>query len=197
MIGDVERQLIQGEAAVYDTLTNMGYYMERVMVGFFEGINDERCACLKNHDPNLILGRKSNDTLELKYTKTGLFYKAILPDTQSARDTYTEVEGGYISQSSFAFRVKESRWLEVDRSTLKDLVAEDELDRMSYGGKVSIRELVKGSHLFDVSPVLYPAYGNTSSEIAKRSFEEWRQSIHPKQTTNYNLRLRLAQSLNF
>ena len=171
MDGEKPKKVIGGLASVYDKYTDMGWHLEVVRRGFFDEIDTTQTAALKNHDPNLILGRTANGTLKLTDTADGYAYEAIVPDTQVGRDTYAEVSGGYIYQSSFAFTVKERIWREVDRSELSGMVDEKILDRISYGGKVDIRELVKGDKLYDVSPVTFPAYGEATSE-ARSLIEE-------------------------
>ncbi len=168
------KKTIAGMAAVYNKYTNMGYYLEVVRPGFFEGIDTSMTACLKNHNENLILGRTSNNTLALEFKADGLSYQAVLPDTTAANDTHIEIEGGYISQSSFGFTVKKATWSEVQRSEFSGIVPEDVLDRLSYGGFVDVRELVQGAALYDVSPVTFPAYQDTSSEVVKRSWEAFK-----------------------
>lgn len=171
MDGEKPKKVIGGLASVYDKYTDMGWHLEVVRRGFFDEIDTSQTAALKNHDPNLILGRTANGTLKLTDTPDGYDYEAIVPDTQVGRDTYAEVSGGYIYQSSFAFTVKERIWREVDRGELSGMVDEKVLDRISYGGKVDIRELVKGDKLYDVSPVTFPAYGEATSE-ARSLIEE-------------------------
>jgi hypothetical protein len=54
---------------------------------------------------------------------------------------------------------------------LAGIIDEQTLNRVSYGGKVDIRELVKGGKLYDVSPVTFPAYQSATSE-ARSLIEE-------------------------
>lgn len=168
------KKTIAGMAAVYNKYTNMGYYLEVVRPGFFDGIDTSMTACLKNHNENLILGRTSNGTLSLEFKSDGLSYQADLPDTTAANDTHKEIEGGYIFQSSFGFTVKKATWSEVQRSEFSGIVPEGVLDRLSYGGFVDVRELIQGEALYDVSPVTFPAYADTSSEVVKRSWEAFK-----------------------
>jgi hypothetical protein len=172
MDGEKPKKVIGGLASVYDKYTDMGWHLEVVKRGFFDGIDTTQTAALKNHDPNLILGRTANGTLVLTDTPEGYDYEATVPDTQVGRDTYEEVSGGYIYQSSFAFTVKEAVWREVDRGALSGMVDEETLNRIAYdGGKVDIREMVKGGKLYDVSPVTFPAYQSATSE-ARSLIEE-------------------------
>lgn len=177
---DEGQMKIGGYGAVFNEYTNMGWYAEVILPGFFDGIKDDRCACLFNHDPNQVLGRKKNGTMKLKVDEKGLDYEAILPSHRS--DVYELVAGDYIYESSFAFTTLKSTWEEVDRSLLKDKLSESDLDALSYGGTIMVRNLEKGKELFDASPVTYGAYEGTTTDtrIARRSFEMWK-SEHPEQ----------------
>ena len=171
---DDGRMVIGGYGAIFNRYTNMGWYAEVVMPGFFDGIKDDRCACLFNHDSNIVLGRKQNNTLNLKVTPEGLDYESTLPAHRA--DVHELVEGGYIYESSFAFTALKVTWEEVDRRLLTGLLSEADLDQLSYAGKVDVRRLEKGRELFDVSPVTYAAYEGTTTDtrIARRSFEAWK-----------------------
>lgn len=196
---DGGKMTIGGMAALYGVYTNMGWYLETILPGFFDGAKTDRAACLKNHDTNIVLGRTKNETLRLTIQTNGLDYEATLPGTQAAKDTYAEVEGGYIYESSFGFTVKKASWSEVDRSLLKGKVEEEVLDRLSYEGKVYVRELAICNELFDVSPVTYAQYQDTS--VAKRSFDSegkalGSQAVEAEAPDNYvdHYRLRAAQA---
>lgn len=153
---------IGGMAAVYDSPTNMGWYVEVIKPGFFDGIRTGATACLKNHDPNLVLGRTNNGTLKLTFGASGLDYEATLPKTTIGNDTYEEVSSGYIYQSSFAFTVAEQTWRQAQPSEFAGVLPQDAIEKLTYGGVVDVRELIKGADLYDVSPVTYPAYEATS-----------------------------------
>jgi hypothetical protein len=64
------------------------------------------------------------------------------PDTAAARDVMALIERGDVNQASFAFRVVKETWEEEKRIRTLDEV-----------------------QLFDVSPVTYPAYPQTSVDI--------------------------------
>ena len=197
------KMVIGGYGAVFNQYTNMGWYAEVVMPGFFDGIKDDRCACLFNHDESSVLGRKKNGTLTLKIDGDGLDYTSTLPSHRT--DVYELVEEGYIYESSFAFTTSVSKWAEVDRSELAGKLSDADLDQLTYGGKISVRYLEKGRELFDVSPVTYGAYQGTSTDtrVAKRSFEMWKaqqeEAPAPPQTEDEppakNHRLRIAEAL--
>lgn len=195
-----DKMQIGGYGAVFNEFTNMGWYAEVVMPGFFDGIKDDRCACLFNHEPSQVLGRKKNNTLTYTIDEKGIDYQSILPAHRS--DIYELVEGGYIYESSFAFTTLESKWVEVDRSLMVGKMSESDLDALSYGGKISVRYLEKGKELFDLSPVTYGAYEGTTTDtrIAKRSFDAWKSGQNedpapPALPVKNEKRLRLIQAL--
>lgn len=187
-VDSVDRMVIGGYGAVFNSYTNMGWYAEVVLPGFFDGIKDDRCACLLNHDPNHVLGRRKNQTLEWKVDATGVEYRAVLPSSRA--DVYELVKDGYVYESSFAFTTLRSTWEEVDRSLLAGKLSESDLDQLSHGGKVTVRNLVQGKELFDLSPVTYGAYEATSvdTRAAKISYDEWRQTrIEEKEELRSNI----------
>lgn len=141
---------IAGYAAVFDTWSDdLGWFREKIAPGAFaDAIRKSDTVALFNHDSNIVLGRTSNDTLRLKEDETGLHMEVDLPDTQAANDLYILVERGDIHQQSFGFIVESQEW--------------------KYGekGEPDERTITKVRELFDVSPVTYPAYPDTS--VAKR-----------------------------
>jgi HK97 family phage prohead protease len=158
---------IGGYGAMFNTYANLGWFVETIESGFFDGCDMEQCACLFNHDNNIILGRKRSGTLTLKVDANGLDYDCKPPKTRA--DVYESIERGDVYQSSFGFTVKKARWEEWTREMLIGKIPDDEIDALMYNGTVSVRVLEKGKSLFDVSPVTYPAYTDTS--VAKRSLE--------------------------
>lgn len=140
---------IEGYAAVFNQLSeDLGWFREIIMPGAFAdclaGNPDVRA--LFNHDANMVLGRTTAKTLRLKEDSKGLHFDADLPDTQAARDLLTSIERGDISQCSFGFQVRKQKFAEeTDESGETNL----------------IREL-HAVDVFDVSPVTFPAYPQTS-----------------------------------
>lgn len=191
------QMVIGGYGAVFNQYTNMGWYAEIVMPGFFDGIKRDRCACLFNHEPSQVLGRVRNETLSLKIDENGLDYQAILPNHRS--DVYELVDGGYIYESSFAFTTAKATWSEVDRSLLAGKLPESDLDELSYGGKVWVRQLEKGKELFDASPVTYGPYQGTTTDtrVARRSFDAWKSEKDkgPQPPTELSQRARLLAAI--
>jgi len=137
---------ITGYAAVFGQLSELigGQFREKIRYGAFSrsisGSADVRA--LLNHDANLILGRTTAGTLQLIQDGHGLMYTVSLPDNTTGRDLFESIRRGDITQSSFGFTTNKDEWSK------------------SPDGQ-SIRELLDVT-LFDVSPVTYPAYPQTS-----------------------------------
>lgn len=168
------KMVIGGKGTLFNRYTNMGWYAEVVETTFFDDIKSDRCACLLNHDVNHVLGREKNGTLKWEVLSDGVDYESILPSHRT--DVFELVEEQYIYESSFGFTTLETRWAEVDRSLMTGKLSEDDLNELSYGGKISVRYLVRGKELYDFSPVTFAAYEGTTTDtrIAKRSFDAWK-----------------------
>jgi len=134
---------------------DLGGFVERIKPGAFEdAIEGDDIRSLKNHDSNLLLGRVSAGTLELEENKTGLRFKNPLPNTTAGRDVAEEIRRGDLSGCSFSF-----------------IVADDGDEWAEKDGVVK-RTIHKFKRIFDVGPVTFPAYPDTS--VAVRSLEEFR-----------------------
>lgn len=169
--------VIQGTGAVFGVYADMGWHLEVNEAGAGDGADFSECACLFNHNADIVLGRTHNGTLQITMDENGMHYKANkLPDTQAAKDALTLVKGGYVHQSSYAFTIAAEVWKLVDRAELEGVVEKRTLDRVTYQGKVDIRSIQKWGKVYDTSPVTYPAFKETTAysdnaEIAKRSFQ--------------------------
>lgn len=147
---DAEPRLT-GYAAKYGIQTDIGgWFKEKIKDGAFgEAIENDDVRALKNHDPNLLLGRTASGTLRLASNTVGLRFEIDVPDTTTGRDTVVEVRRGDLKGCSFSFTVAEDKWTHYD------------------DGRPSERTIVKIGRLFDVGPVTFPAYEATS--VAVRS----------------------------
>ena len=131
---DGDEMVVEGYAAVFDSVTDIGPFQERIAPGAFSDVLEDDVRLLINHD-GVPLARTTNGTLELSQDDTGLHYRATLSNTQAGKDLYEMIKRGDINQSSFAFMIGEE--------------SRDEND---------VRVIDKVSKLIDVSPVTYPAY---------------------------------------
>lgn len=144
---DAPAKLI-GYAAVFNRDTVIaGYFRERIAPGAFSAaIQEDDVRALFNHDPNFVLGRTTSGTLALSEDETGLLYEVDPPDTQIARDLMTSIKRGDVSQSSFGFQVVREEWRTPENRA-----------------ELPTRTILE-ARLFDVSPVTYPAYEETTAE---------------------------------
>lgn len=146
-----EGRTVSGYAAVYRSTSNELWGFEEIIEpGAFADADLSDVRALFNHDPNQILARTSSGTMKLENDETGLRYEFEMPDTTLGRDLLTMIKRGDISQSSFAFTIKEDSWEE----------REDGLP---------LRHIRQIDKVYDVSPVTYPAYEQTS--VTARSFQ--------------------------
>ena len=103
-----------------------------------------------------VFARISNGTLELKADEHGLKMRAELGGTESGRQLYEEIKGGYTTKMSFGFSVKK---------------AERREERDEQNGNVTVhRKITKIKKLYDVSAVSLPA--NDATEISARNIGE-------------------------
>jgi len=135
---------LEGYAALYDEETVVGGQRERIERGAFEGRLEDDVRLLLNHDNNVPFARTKNGTLELSADEQGLYYRADIIDTQAGRDLYAMVKRGDITQSSFAFSIKDRRYEE------------------------GVMVIERVGQLYDVSPVTYPAYEATTVVARKK-----------------------------
>jgi hypothetical protein len=145
---------ITGYAAVFNSPTDIGWFMEKIEPGAFgASIWQDDIRALWNHDSNFVLGRNKSGSLMLVEDLHGLKIEIDPPDPQWARDLMISMERGDVSQMSFGFTTLTDRW------------------EMQDGKETRTLEKVK---LFDVSPVTFPAYPDT--EVGLRSLEEYRKT---------------------
>ena len=144
---------IVGYAAVFNKWSeDLGFFREKIKPGAFsKSLSDGAdVRALINHDPNLILGRVSNGTLELEEDDIGLKYRIKLPSTSYANDLKESVRRGDITQNSFGFLTIRDSWKQGD------------------GKELDERTLIEAK-LLDISPVTFPAYPQTSLDLRQKN----------------------------
>ncbi|HKD60538.1 MAG TPA: HK97 family phage prohead protease [Terracidiphilus sp.] len=144
---------ISGVAAVYGPEYDLGYFSEKIAPGAFTRALEEKqdVRCLFNHNPDNLLGRTKNRTLSLADSSDGLQYDCDTdPETSVGRDVVRMIERGDLDGCSFAFVVRKDNW-------------SDEFD--GAGRYVRTVRTIEDLDLYDVGPVTYPAYTETSVGI--------------------------------
>jgi HK97 family phage prohead protease len=179
---------IGGIAAVINSVTDLGYFEEVIMEGAFDNAlnKDYDIRCLFNHEADLILGRTKADTCKVFVNGDGNLEYTWVPDYENPThmSVVRSIMRGDITQSSFAFTIKEQNWSESEK----------------YGtmGKRTIKVI---EDLYDVSPVTYPAYEETEADA--RSIAQLRDQeleIEAAKQSNASadiLKLALARYTNY
>ena len=146
---------VRGYAAMFNKRSeNLGSpqapIFEVIAPGAFDGVLKNDVRALYNHDPNIILARSKGGagTLKIGVDAVGLWYEFIAPETTSGNDLLVSIKRGDIDQSSFGFSVA---------------AGGDSVANERSGAR--LRTINKVGKLFDVSPVAYPAYGDTSVSV--------------------------------
>jgi len=163
---------VEGYASVFNSMSeDLGGFREIILPGAFSEVLDNDVRALYNHDSNYLLARTASGTLELKEDSKGLYYRFEMPNTTYGNDMLELFRRGDLSQSSFGFTVEKDSW------------------KLENGQHVRYIERV-GS-LFDVSPVVYPAYTAASSGLRSAepkgdsAADEARET--PAEEVNYNI----------
>jgi len=155
---DGDRRVLTGIAAPFNSRSeDLGWFVEELAPGAFdEAIKRSDAAALFNHNPDNLLGRQSSGSLRLEETDNGLRYEVDLPQTPLADSVRELVKRGDLRGNSFAFTVATDEW-----SSLED-------------GR-QLRRVMKVDRLYDVGPVVYPAYKATC--VSTRALEHVKRRI--------------------
>ncbi len=148
------KKFIEGYAVMFNSLSvDLGGFRERFTPTAFNSILRTKpdVVALFNHDYNFILGRTSAGTLEVRADFKGLLYKISPPASRA--DVLEAIDRGDVRGSSFGFTVTKKGG-----------------DFWTEEGGVLIREVRNVAKLIDVSPVVNPAYPDTS--VARRSLSD-------------------------
>lgn len=147
--GDGKPAMISGYSALFNQLSVVlyGMFREQIAPGAFaETIASDDIRSLWNHNDDYVLGRNKNGTLRLREDEIGLYMEVDPPDTQAGRDALISVQRGDVSQQSFMFDVQ------------------PEGDDWYEDPEGQIIRTLKRLRLYEVSPVTFPAYPQTSAE---------------------------------
>ena len=142
--GDVRK--IVGYAAVFDKPTDLYFGVREVIRrGAFKTALEKKSdiRAFWNHDSNIVLGRTKSGTLTLTEDERGLHAEITPP--ASASQYVESIERGDVSQMSFGFRVVKDAWTKESETKM-------------------LRE-IQDVELFEVSPVAFPAYKQTSVKV--------------------------------
>lgn len=142
-----DSNVISGTAIVFNQRSQLigGFFYEEIKPGALEGANMEDVLCRTHHDDRYLTGRTSAGTLTLEIDSDGCHYRNDVAPTSYGKDLVIQVGRKEIRQSSFAFSVA------VDGESWSE----------DTDG-IPVRFVEKISRLFDVAPVVNPAYVQTT-----------------------------------
>lgn len=148
---DNEKYNVEGHAAVFNQSTTIGnWFYEVIERGAFDECDFDDVLFFVNHNMNKIPMARSrrnngNSTMKLEVDDVGLFIRADLDieNNSEARTLHSSISRGDIDGMSFAFRIKEQTWENLDTD-------------------MPTRRIQKIAKVFEVSAVNQPAYTNTN-----------------------------------
>ena len=162
---DGEDLTIEGYFAVFDDVYHICQgATESIRAGAFADSIKGDVRALYNHNMDLVLGRTSSNTLELREDEKGLWGRIkINKNDTDAMNAYERIARGDITGCSFGF----------------DIGAEEVENREDGSVHWTITRV---EPLYEVSPCVFPAYEATSinaranqlAEIKKREAEAWK-----------------------
>lgn len=164
--GVTDGRTLEGYAAVFDQPTIIGSYAgdfeEVVKRGAFRKTLRERKPVMQfDHGNDKRTGTIPIAAIEDLYEDDeGLFVRARLFDTERVEDIRQAVAAQAIRGMSFKFEVLRDRWVDAAGVEVKS----DELAKLldDPGDRGPIRREIQEVKLYELGPVVYPAYEQTS-----------------------------------
>lgn len=168
---EMEYKMIEGVGAVMGVFTDMGWYREKINANAFANCDMTNVVSLFNHDSNMLLSRTTGkqEDLTLMIENNQLKYKYEIKN-DCAEKVAENIGLGFITGSSFMFRVKTDSW-----STGADGVDE--------------REILEIEKLYELGPVTFAAYPTTT--VAARSRDLSKPAEVKKDKYYYKKQLRI------
>lgn len=163
---DGDKPRCRGYAAMFNLLSeDLGGYRVRFAPGMFDRVvPGADCRFLVNHDSNLLFGRTKSETLRLTVDDRGLAFDADPPAKSMLWQHYAEeIIRGDMDGCSLTVDIDDYEW--------EDLA-----------GEIPVRVVTSVSGLYDVGPVTFPAFTQTSVsasfalEAARAAFDQAREA---------------------
>ena len=170
-----EGMVVEGYAAVFDTVTDLGWMHEVIDRHAFDNADMSDIVMKYNHEDSVLpMARTRGGSLQLDVDDHGLKIRAKLPDTSVNKDIYTLIREGVLSKMSFAFTVKSEE----------------------YDYDTDTRKILEFDKIFDVSVVDVPAYETTEIYArSKEDYEEEKRKYEEKKIAFEKRKLELILSL--
>lgn len=172
---DEEGMIVEGYAAVFDIVTDLGWMKEVIDRHAFDNADMSDIVMKYNHEDSVLpMARTRGGSLQFNIDDHGLKIRANLPDTSVNKDIYTLIKEGVLSKMSFAFTVKSEE----------------------YDYDTDTRKILEFDKIFDVSVVDVPAYEATEIYARnKEQYEEEKRKYEDKKIAFEKQKLELMLSL--
>jgi HK97 family phage prohead protease len=186
------RAVIKGYAVVYNRLSvDLGGFRERILPGAFDAVLGRQrgradLVSYYNHNPDILLGRESSGTLKVWSDDKGVGFEVTPPATRA--DVLELVARSDVKGASFTFSVNKG----------------GESFTTDEGGR-AIRD-IRAATIYELGPVVQPAYPSTTAQVAMRSYQQWLASQATPEATppvvgpdiaGASMRLRAARLRSF
>lgn len=146
---------IEGYFAVFNSIYELWPgATESIAPGAFDESVDDDVRALYNHNTDIVLGRTSAGTMEIRQDVKGLWGRVkINRDDSDAMNAYARIQRGDITGCSFGF----------------DIDAQE----TEYRDDGSVHwTITKISPLYEISPCTFPAYQDTTVSARKKDLDE-------------------------
>lgn len=146
---ETKSRKIYGYAFLWNKWSNPigGWFREKINPGALEGADMSDVVAVLNHNYDLVLAR-TPDTLKLTVDEIGLRFEFEALDTTAGDDLLKNVESKIIRNASFSFEVEEEEWIWAEKQ-----------------GELDERTIIKFRKIWDISPVVFPAYPDTTTSL--------------------------------
>jgi hypothetical protein len=152
--------VIRGYAVTYNRLSvPLGGFRERILPGAFDEVLNRKqdrvdLVSYFNHDANIMLGRESSGTLRVWSDDRGVGFEVTPPKTRA--DILELIARKDVRGASFTFALsgpESENWVEENGMPIRE---------------------VRTAKIYELGPVVQPAYPSTAVSVAMRSLEAWR-----------------------
>lgn len=168
---------IKGKGIVFNERSQkLGWFVEIIDPNALNGADIDDMLCFFNHNADYTLASLRNKTVELTIDDKAASYDILAPETQTIKDlVIAPIARGDVRGSSFMFDIAKNgdSWDEIDG--------------------VYVRYVWKISKLYEMGPVSMPAYLQTTTDVAKRSFDDFIAETKKKEQESVHYRLLNAQ----
>lgn len=149
---------------------------ESIAPGAFDDSVSDDVRALYNHNIDIVLGRTSAGTMEIRQDSHGLWGRVkINRDDSDAMNAYARIQRGDITGCSFGF----------------DIAAQE----ADYRDDGTVHwTITRVSPLYEISPCTFPAYADTSVTARRRDFDEIQRRRREKWKTDMLEKLKNTMS---